>query len=105
MFFTCTKFSVIIKLLVSVHDTGKFLILSSRAFFCFTFNSKLPNHVLLGIVITVYNKLQTNMEPIKEEAAEEVECKNQSSVQVFIKQESEDEQDSKYHSEDQGSSR
>jgi hypothetical protein len=45
------------------------------------------------------------MEPIKEEAAEEVECKNQSSVQVFIKEETEDEQNSKYHSEDQGSSR
>jgi hypothetical protein len=45
------------------------------------------------------------MEPIKEEAAEEVEYKNQSSVQVFIKEEAEDEQDSKYHTEDQESSR
>jgi hypothetical protein len=38
---------------------------------------------------------------IKEEAAEEVEYQNQSSVQVFIKEEAEDEQDSKYHIEEQ----
>jgi hypothetical protein len=41
------------------------------------------------------------MEPIKEEAADEIEYKNQSSVQVFIKEEAEDEQDLKYCSEDQ----
>jgi hypothetical protein len=37
----------------------------------------------------------------KEEAAEEVEYQNQSSLQVFIKEEAEDEQDSKYHIEEQ----
>jgi hypothetical protein len=37
----------------------------------------------------------------KEEAAEEVEYQNQSSLQVFIKEEAENEQDSKYHIEEQ----
>jgi hypothetical protein len=37
----------------------------------------------------------------KEEAAEEVEYQNQSSLQVVIKEEAEDEQDSKYHIEEQ----
>jgi hypothetical protein len=37
----------------------------------------------------------------KEDAAEQVEYQNQSSVQVFIKEEAEDEQDCKYHIEEQ----
>jgi hypothetical protein len=49
--------------------------------------------------------METLDRSIKEEAADEVEYQNQSSVQVFIKEEAEDEQDSKYHAEDQGSSR
>jgi hypothetical protein len=45
--------------------------------------------------------METLDQSIKEEAAEEVEYKNQSSVQVFIKEEAEDEQDCKFHIEEQ----
>jgi hypothetical protein len=43
--------------------------------------------------------METLDQSIKEEAAEEVEYQNQSSVQVFIKEE----QDSEYHIEEQDS--
>jgi hypothetical protein len=45
--------------------------------------------------------MDTLDQSIKEEAVEEVEYQNQSSVQVFIKEEAEDDQDSKYHIEEQ----
>jgi hypothetical protein len=45
--------------------------------------------------------METLEKSITEEAAEEVKYQNQSSVQVFIKEEAEDEQDFKYCSEDQ----
>jgi hypothetical protein len=45
--------------------------------------------------------METIDKSIKEEAADEVEYQDQSSVQVFIKEEAEDDQDSKYHIEEQ----